>query len=655
VLRWRMRWLATLGLGVALGGCGDAPTEAPSADPTAWPLRRLTASEVKAAWVDVLGELPPSAELVPRDTVSHGFDVVAEGLTVTPQHLAAWEAAAWEGAWLVLPERVYPLAVADAEVALPEGEALVAGAPYDLEDESSRAKWTVELARAGSFRVAIDVDTSALTEVVRVELRPEQLEDGPLAVWDVAPGQTTLTATITAAAGPLRAGVRRLGAEGGPVGVYGLTLTGPVDEDATPARARWARCALAESGDVGDDACVRALFTGLAPWAWRRPVGASEVDGLIEVVRVAEEGGHDRPDAVRLGVAAVLLRPDFLFHVEPTEGPVPGWVVANRMAAMLWSAPPDAALRDAADALAREPAARAAAVERMLADPRSAALTHEFAAQWLGFRLIAAARPDPVQYPMFTESVRWSMTAEVEALFDELVRGDHDLRELVAGDLGFADPTLAGWYGVPAPGEGLEVYDASAIGRGGLLGTAGWQMALSFPTRTSPVRRGVWVLSQLLCASPDAPPADVPALPEDAGGSRSVRDRLAQHRADPGCASCHAAIDPIGLALEHFDHIGRWRAEDEEGPIDASGVLDDGRAVDGSRELAVAVADDPRFMDCAVEQVFTWSHRRAPTPADAVALAQMRAEAAAAGSSLRALLVAAVTSPTFTAPRAGGP
>jgi hypothetical protein len=621
----------------------------------AWPLRRLTASEVRAAWVDVLGDLPPSAELLPRDTVTQGFDVVAEGLTVTPQHLAAWEAAAWEGAWMVLPERVDVFEAADAEVALPDGEVLVEGAPYLLADEASRAKWMVEIARPGTFSVAVNIDTSALRETVRVELLPEELEDGPLAGWDVAPGQTRLVTTVTAVAGPMRLGVRRIGSEGGPVAVYGLTVTGPIDPDTTLARRRWAPCVLADEGEVEADECVRGLFEGLAPWAWRRPVTADEVDTLIDVVQGAVAEGHHRPDAVRLGIAAVLLRPDFLFHLEPAEGPVPGWVVANRLAALLWSAPPDAALRDAADALVRDPAARVAAVQRMLADPRAAALTHEFAAQWLGFRLIAAARPDPVQFPMFNESVRWSMTAEVEALFDDLIVNDRDLRDLVAGGQGYADPTLAAWYNVAAPGDGVEGFDAAAVGRGGLLGTAGWQTATSFPTRTSPVRRGVWVLSQLLCATPDAPPADIPSLPAEAGGSRSVRDRLAQHREDPGCASCHAAIDPIGLALEHFDALGRWRSADEGGPIDATGVLDDGRAIDGLGELATAIADDPRFLDCAVEQVFTWSHRRAPTAADADALARIRSQTAAGGASLRALLVAVVSSPTFTAPRAGGP
>jgi hypothetical protein len=292
---------------------------------------------------------------------------------------------------------------------------------------------------------------------------------------------------------------------------------------------------------------------------------------------------------VAAGIRDVLLAPDFLFRLEfspPTAKPGRAYLVsdfelASRLSFFLWSSIPDDALLDAASAgTLRDQATLEREVRRMLADPRANTLIDNFAEQWLGLRSLAELEPDATAYPAFDSSLRMGFEQETRLFLRSVMRGNRSILDLLGADYTFLNERLARNYGIPGIiGPGFRrVSLAGNPRRGGLLGQGSILMATSHSGKTSPVLRGVWILDNLLNAPPPPPPANVPALDESPvdGKKLTTREQVERHRADAGCASCHARMDPLGFALENFDVIGRWRAEDDGGPIDASDTLPNG-------------------------------------------------------------------------------
>jgi mono/diheme cytochrome c family protein len=341
------------------------------------------------------------------------------------------------------------------------------------------------------------------------------------------------------------------------------------------------------------------------------PHGASEPSGELDPHGAPEPpdasgspafGAHDAAGTpakearhavrVQLGLELILASPRFLYRLEPdppgaapgAAAPVDGWALATRLAYFLWSSAPDAELRArAADGTLVDGAVLAAQVERMLADPRARALADGFAAQWLELGALDALQLDRARFPEADRELLASMRAETLALFRESLRERRDVRELLTADHTFVDARLAAHYGLdPAAGApadelgaGLRRVSLANTPRRGLLGHASVLAATSNPTRTSPVKRGKWVLQALLGQPPPPPPPGADRFDESpaAAASASLRERLARHRADPACAACHARMDAIGFGLEHFGPTGRWREEVDGFPIDASAVL----------------------------------------------------------------------------------
>jgi hypothetical protein len=246
------------------------------------------------------------------------------------------------------------------------------------------------------------------------------------------------------------------------------------------------------------------------------------------------------------------------------------------------------------------------------------------------------------------------MRRETERFFEEFLREPLPLSRMLAADFSFVDPRLAAHYGLPAPG-GFERVDLTGSNRTGLLTQGSFLLVTSLPTRPAPVKRGKWVLEQILCAAPPPPPPGVDtSLVEDEMEAQSVRERLEQHRRDPTCASCHRVMDPIGLGLERFDGIGAERASYDNGlSIDASGELPDVGPFDGARELSALLADDPRFEACVVEQFLTYAlGRKLQGREDSAWIASIANNARGAGGTLRAVFEAAVLSDLFQTRRA---
>jgi len=281
-------------------------------------------------------------------------------------------------------------------------------------------------------------------------------------------------------------------------------------------------------------------------------------------------------------------------------------------------------------------------------------LVDDLAGQWLGIRMVATTSPDPVLFPAFTPAVRDAFAAEMRANFRAMLDDEVPFASLLTQEWSRVTDPLIDWYGLDsrASAGDTRYVNVALVGRGGWLSQGGLLTALSPPTRTSPVKRGVWVLSQLLCDEPPPPPPNVEGFPEPSATATTVRERLEAHRANPACAACHDRIDPIGFAFEGFDAVGRVRTEDGGLPIDTTAVMPDGTTLDGLTALQQHLADDPRLAACAAERVFVYAHGRDPRSLDEHALQTTVETFEALGGSFVDLLVATVLSEPFRAARA---
>ncbi len=407
--------------------------------------------------------------------------------------------------------------------------------------------------------------------------------------------------------------------------------------------------------------CLRPLLTGFGARAFRRPLAAAEVTAYLGLVGKATAAGATPDEGVKVAVRAMLMSPHFLFRIEldpdprdPTPHPVGPYEMASRLSYLVYGSMPDAPLFAAAESgkLAR-PEGIEAELVRMLADPKGKAFAARFAGQWLGLGLLDAAQPDPKLFKWSTGMAQ-SMRTEVELFFAELLEKNRPPAELLTARFTHVDERLAKHYKLPAVTAWTRA-SLETSERGGLLGMGGILTATSYPTRTSAVKRGAWVLSQLLCAEPPPPPPDVDALPTGPTAGATQRALLAEHRKNPSCAGCHTLIDPIGLALESYDPIGAWRATDGGAAIDARGALPGGAAFDGPRELSAALAADPRLGHCLAEKLLSFAVGRATRGADEPYLAELAEGLKKPGAGLRDLLVAAVKSEPFRHRRAERP
>ena len=290
-------------------------------------------------------------------------------------------------------------------------------------------------------------------------------------------------------------------------------------------------------------------------------------------------------------------------------------------------------------------------VARMLADPRASALVENFAGQWLFLRNVDTAEPDRVEFPGFDDNLRRALRRETELLFAHVMREDRSVLELMTADYTFLNERLAKHYGIPGVyGDRFRRVPVDDENRRGLLGHASILTVTSYPNRTSPVLRGKWVLDNLLGAPPPPPPPDVPQIEENVPGEqpRSIRERLELHRENPVCASCHTKMDPIGLALEPFDAIGRWRDTDGGLPIDASGDLPSGVSFDGPGELREALLARPEdFVGTFTRKLLTYAVGRGLEASDAPAIRKILREAAVADYAFSSLVKGVVLSDPF--------
>jgi hypothetical protein len=641
------------------------------------PLHRLNRNEYKNAIRDLLAVDVDVTSLLPSDDASYGFDNVAGVLKTSPLLMERYLTAAQRISRIAVGT---PPAAPDVNT-FPVPDDLsqddrLEGLPFGTRG-GTRVRYTfpadadyvikVRLSRLGlSGGATEDVPRFAESHDLEVSLDGVRLQVFTLAGQTLAPGQridayqqgrTDVDATwqvrTAVKAGPRDVTVafirkssavvdetarlpflRPYAGAGGDTRyqpyLSSVTITGPIEGQTaaeTPSRRRIFTCYPSNTEDQLP--CARTILTALAGRAYRRPVAEADVQPLLTFFDEGRQaGGFDA--GIQMALRRMLVSPQFLFRIERDPSSVaprtvyrlPDLQLASRLSFFLWSSIPDEELVDlAAKDRLSSPEALARQVRRMLADPRSQALVRNFAGQWLFLRNLPVLSPDLDSFPDFDEGLRKGFERETELFVESIFRDDRNVVDLLTADYTFVNERLAKHYGIPGvKGSHFRRVAVAGEERRGLLGHGSILSVTSYPHRTSPVLRGKWILENLLGTPPPPPPPNVPDLKDTnaAGEPLSMRDRMAQHRSNPACASCHALMDPPGFALETFDAVGRQRAVDERFvPIDASGMLPDGTKFVGPSGLREAILRNPeRFVATFTEKLLVYALGRGLEPAD---------------------------------------
>ncbi len=641
-------------------------------DPGHARLRRLSRFEYQNTIRDLFGVDFDATNAFPSDEVAHGFENVGDVQSFSPLLLekyltAAEEIAAraldpWRGSrrtridapelLTIEREREFPL---HGNVRMLYSEGAV-GARFEVPCDGEyavRVSTGADQAGDEPAKLALRVRGREVARVdVRAELPERQVYEQSVALEG---GEVRIAAAFVndyyePEAADRAERDRNLGVEWieveGPLG--GRAPHGPLAN-------------LFPRADEAGAADMRPPLGALLERTWRRPASGEEIDALLAL------SAEDAPALQRFerALVAMLVSPNFLLRVEidaVPEDPRPHALspheLATRLSFFLWSSTPDAQLLALADAgtISEEHVLRGE-IERLLVDARASALVEGFFVPWLGLRRIEESTPDSARFPDFDADLRAAMRAETELFLEAILREDRPVTELLAADFSFVNARLAAHYGLPAvPGERMRRVPARDSGRGGLLTQASILTLTSNPTRTSPVKRGKWILETLLGTPPEPPPPGVGVLPDDPAAEQAapMRERLAMHRAQPECAACHASLDPLGLALEHYGPTGRWRDQDAGHPIDASAELPGGRRIDGAAELADLLLAGERFDRALVERLLVYALGRELTRADRGTVQRILRDGTDSPLTLRRILTSIALSDAFRTRRAPG-
>jgi len=445
-----------------------------------------------------------------------------------------------------------------------------------------------------------------------------------------------------------------------------IEVRGPFSDEVPALHAAHRAIFFKAPGRGTTNRVAREIVQRFTDRAFRRPATAAEVDRLMALFTRAREDGDGFEASVKQALTAVLVSPQFLYRGEPQIDPDnPGAVhrvsehaLASRLSYFLWSTMPDEELFSLASKgrLRRDLRSQ---VRRMLADPRSRALVDNFAGQWLQLRTLDIVAPDDKLFPDFDPALRAALRGETEALFEHVLRKDRPITEFLTADYTFVNERLARHYGLkdlPSPmGPQFVRVSLDGSGRRGVLTHGSVLTLTSNPNRTSPVKRGKWILENILASPPPPPPPGVPAL-ESKETHGTLRQRMDAHRDNAMCASCHAKMDPLGFAFEHFEAVGRYREKDGDAPVETRGELVSGERFADHQELSrvLSEARQADFVRCVTEKVLTYALGRGLEYYDRPALAAIEARVQRQGFRFSALIEAVVESVPFQYRRGDG-
>ena len=633
-------------------------------DPGHVPAHRLTRFEYANTVRDLLGVDFRASDEFPPDDSGYGFDNIGDVLTVSPALMQRYMAAA---------EKIAARAIGGGPLPSPgvftrrSRVRKIADGTIELRDVLEYdAEYAIRVGVTGhrgdddpAVTMVISVDGAPVkTVTVPVQLNAVNKQGGATqrAVYETRvflPGnehafRAAFVDDTSLASIPLTS----RGDAGKNIFPEFIEVAGPFAPASPHAVAKQALVCDPTTGDV----CVHRIIRTLARRAYRRPVAPADLAPLDRIYAKARATGYSRPEALQFAVAAMLVSPNFLFRVEkdPPAGAIARVTdveLASRLSYFVWSSMPDEELLRLAEAnRLHVPSVLSAQVTRMLADRKSAALADNFAAQWLGTRTLDGVTRDRMKFPEWNAELRDAMKTETRLFFDAVLRENRPISDFIDARYTFLNERLARHYGIAGvSGPDFRRVELQTDERSGVFTQASVLTVSSYPTRTSVVLRGKYLLETVLNAPPPPPPADVPPLDEKPiGVAVSHRAQLEEHRANALCASCHNKMDPLGFGLENYDAVGRWRTTDGAFPIDATGTFPGGRTFSTPAELKAMLRGHlPQFARALAERMLTYALGRGVEPYDRLVVKDLVARTAADEYRIQALVQGIVASVPF--------
>jgi mono/diheme cytochrome c family protein len=656
-------------------------------------LHRLNRTEYSNAIRDIVGLNIDATDFLPPDDSSHGFDNMAGTLTTSPALMEAYLSAAGEIARLAVGTETAPsLSVFDVPVDTSQNEH-IEGLPF-----GTRGGMLIEheFPSDGEYTFTVKGMTGYFTRVLG-NVTGEQLEvtvDGErvyLYDWDEEIGKKLGDGGKTPSI-PIKAGFHKIGVTfiatsdlpdtglnksfqrtmNSPGSISGYTFYPHVGQvfiegpfNGVPATTKQSRDKIFEcypNSVSEEEICARQILTTLVGKAFRRPVADSDLDATMDFFRSGREQGGSFDYGIEAALQLVLADPEFIYRseIEPeqvaagTPYAISDLELASRLSFFLWSTIPDQELVQlASDNKLHEPRVLEEQVQRMIADPKSQAFIENFTGQWLNVRGMAASEPVVELFPDFDSTLREAFRREIELFFGSIIQEDRSIVDLLTADYTFVNERLAKHYGIP------DVYgsqfrrvqlDGAHDARRGLLGKGALLTVTSVAASTSPVKRGKWFLETFFGVSPPDPPPGVETdlSPADGEAPKTLRARLEAHRINPTCSTCHKMFEPLGLALENFDAVGKWRTEDVGNPIDPSGTITNGTQLDGVASLRdLTVLNSGMFARVVTEKLLTYAIGRGLEYDDMPMLRAITREAAEDDYKFSSLLMGVIESPAF--------
>jgi len=656
-------------------------------------LHRLNRTEYTYAIRDLLALNIDAARFLPPDDSSHGFDNMAGTLTTSPALMEAYLSAAGKISRLALGTETAPtLAVFDVPhdtsqnthiEGLPFGtrggmlieHEFPADGDYVFTVKGMTGYFTAVLGNVGGEQLEVTIDGERVylydwdREIGNQEGNGGRTPPIPIKAGFHRVGVTFIATSDLPDTGLNKSFVRTMNSPGSISGytfyphVGQVFIEGPFD--GLPASRTQSRDKIFECypETVDEEArCAREIISTLVGAAFRRPTTEDDIDVMMEFFASGrEEGGHF-DYGIEAAVQRILADPEFIYRseIEPDDVPagspyrISDLELASRLSFFLWSSiPDDELIQLAADERLHDSEVLEQQVRRMIADPRSQAFIENFTGQWLNVRGIAASEPVVELFPNFDSTLREAYRREIEMFFASIIQEDHSILDLLTADYTFVNERLARHYGIP--GIYGSQFRRVELGpeldmRRGLLGKGALLTITSDAARTSPVKRGKWFLETFLGVSPPDPPPGVETdlTPAEGEAPKTLRARLEAHRSNPNCASCHMIFEPMGLAMENFDGVGKWREQDAGSPIDPTGVTNDGTPLDGVESLReLTLRNGDLFAQVVTEKLLTYAIGRGLEYEDMPLLRSITQDAADDEFRFTSLLMGVIESPAF--------
>ncbi len=597
------------------------------ADPGKVTLRRLNREEYNNTVRDLMGVSIRPADDFPSDDVGYGFDNIGDVLSMSPllmeKYLSASEKVV--KAAIRIP-KTKSQSIDGASLSATPGAIPRDGSMFFA--SNGTASYRFKVATPGWYRIRLRLgEMHAGDQYSRVDLR---MDRDKLTTFEVrepigAPGNYDFPLKLVAgefnfgatfANDYYQAPANGQKAQDRNVALFAMELIGPI-EDGQIKTTFQQRLIPSVPPKEGWDLGARTALSGFATRAYRRPVTIEELDRLLTVFKYGARSADSFETGMQLACQAVLCNPNFLFRVEldgssaASSRSLNPYEVASRLSYFLWSSMPDDTLFGyAKNGEILKPEVMAEQVKRMLQDPKSDALVENFATQWLQLRKLNNFEPDVKQFPSFNPELKEAMLTETKMYFADVMRGNRPIAEFLDSKYTYVNEPLAKLYGINGvSGRDFRKISTEGTGRGGVITQASVLAITSNPTRTSPTKRGRWILEQILGTPPPPPPPGVPDLAEKHITEKmSVRQKLEEHRKNPTCAACHRDMDALGFGFENYDPIGKWRTADGAAPIDASADLPGGRKFSGAAQLkGILMADKQLFARSFVEKLMTYA------------------------------------------------